>query len=32
MTLEAVETLAIRGARKVDGGYQFNRDLRVKQV
>ena len=32
MTKDAIETLAIRGATKVEGGYKLSRDLKVKQV
>ena len=32
MTLEAAEALCIRGTVRSKGGYQFSRDLRLKEV
>ena len=32
LTDEAAEALCQRGTKKVEGGYQFTRDLRLKQV
>ena len=32
LTLEAAEALCVRGTVRTEGGYQFSRDLRLKEV